>query len=219
MNQWSIMASGTRNADGNIPPSFTGYEKAFCGWDTPIELNESTNISHLQPIASGGKCYKIVNPNNPNEYYLLENRNGNTNWDKGLNTDGTGAAVNGLLVYHVTYDENIWAVNEVNASTRTIQRMVPIPADGNLENYYSTIGGYHINPDGLAGDLYPYRTNSGSFNNALTDGTSPAASLNTPNTDGTYLMHKTLPILQKHGREHFFFIFFHHHRYNIGNSA
>lgn len=197
MNQWSIMASGTRNADGNIPPSFTGYEKAFCGWDTPIELNEPTNISHLQPIASGGKCYKIVNPNNPNEYYLLENRNGNTNWDKGLNTDGTGAAVNGLLVYHVTYDENIWAVNEVNASTRTIQRMVPIPADGNLENYYSTIGGYHINPDGLAGDLYPYRTNSGSFNNAITDGTSPAASLNTPNTDGTYLMHKNITDITK----------------------
>ena len=105
--------------------------------------------------------------------------------------------MNGLLVYHVTYDENIWAVNEVNASTRTIQRMVPIPADGNLENYYSTIGGCHINPDGLAGDLYPYRTNSGSFNNALTDGTSPAASLNTPNTDGTYLMHKNITDITK----------------------
>lgn len=189
MNQWSLMASGTQNASGNIPPSFTGYEKAFCGWAEPKVLSEACKVTGLKPIADGGDCYKIVNPGNSNEYYLLENRNGSTGWDQGLAADSEGDAVGGLLIYHVTYDATAWSDNVVNASSRTIQRLVPIPADGDLYNYFSTDGGYHTLPDGLAGDLYGYVLPSGAVNRILSDDTTPAAALNTANSDGTNLMH------------------------------
>ncbi len=169
MDVWSVMDYGCYNDNGRCPMGYTAYEKAFCGWLRPKELNTASKVNDLAPVCEGGEAYVIYNEGNKDEYYLLENIQ-QTGWY-------TYAPGHGLMVTHVDYDENAWYENTVNATT-SHQRLTLIPADGRL---LSTVAS-------LAGDLYP----GTSGNTALTDTSSPAAKVFNLNADGRRFMGKPI---------------------------
>lgn len=167
MDEWSIMDYGCYNGDGFSPAGYTAYERWFSGWLEPVELKEGANIIDMPCIEENPVAYVVYNDQNHDEYYLLENHQ-KVGWDK-------VASGHGLLVVHVDYDQNAWYNNTVN-NTATRQRMTIIAADNKLTD--TTI----------AGDTYP---NGGKYK-ALTDDTTPAATLYRANTDGVKKMHKPI---------------------------
>lgn len=132
MESWDVMDDG-QNLDNTIHPiPYSAWEREWMGWDTIEELTASGDYT-AKTLASGGKAYKIINPNDAsgNEFYVLE-------------ALPTGAAAGwyicvpnrGLLVTHInyisTYFENFGCPNNIHGSPRwTI-----IPANGKLYTSY-----------------------------------------------------------------------------------
>ena len=175
MSYWSVMDAGCYNGDGYCPAGYTSYERWFAGWLTPVELKRETVVEGMKNIEENPEAYIIYNDNNRNEYYMLANHQ-LVGWDKEM-------LGHGMMVLHVDYDKKIWIDNEVN-NKKTHQRMTIIPADGifNSSLYYTELKKM------LIGDLWPGTAN----NTALTDDTTPAATLYNKNTDGNNLMHKPI---------------------------
>ena len=200
MDMWDVMASGSYNGDSWIPAAYTGYERNFCGWRDFNKLNTPCEVEELEPIGNGGETYQIVNPGNENEYYLLENRHGGYGWDKGFYTNNTGQALSGLMIYHVTYDADRWALNKVNATGYGYQCMTPVHADCSEETVFQQGQYLYINGDEYQGDLFPYRVSFKENHNTFSDTSTPQDVLNTPNKDGTYLLHTNVINIRKQGR-------------------
>lgn len=171
MGKWGIMDNGSYNGDGYLPANYTSYERMYAGWIEPTELKENCEISSMKDLASSGEAYIIYNDNNKNEYYLLENRQ-LTGWDAGLPNSG-------LLILHVDFDATVWKQNLVNSTSR--QRCTIFIADNNPD-------------ENDAGDIYPY-----SYNNSLTNTSTPAATLNNMNTDGSKYMNKSIRNITRNG--------------------
>ncbi len=201
MGHWSLMDYGSYNNDGYTPIGYSAYEKEFMGWIDIDEATENTKYTlqvFNQKNILSDKAVKVTNSKDKNEYYILENR-AKQGWDKYMPAEG-------LFIYHVTYDRQVWLNNTVN--DEDLQRMTPIPADNSLkldkEKYYGETY-YNINEADLKGDLWPYNGN-----NELTDTSTPAAKVNTgsfmnkpiteitKNSDGTisfWTMKAPLPAL------------------------
>lgn len=171
MDSWDLMDYGCYNGDvdndgegdGYLPAGYTSYEKMLCGWLTPTELKEQTEIRAMKPMSESGEAYVIYNQARKDEYYLLENRQ-RTGWDAEL-------AGSGLLVLHVDYDATAWEENTVN-TVLTHQRCTVIPADGKASSYNNF------------GDPFPYQ-----LNDSLTNTSKPAATLYNANVNGRKLMY------------------------------
>lgn len=132
MDYWDVMDSGNYCANGKCPCGYSAYEKDFMGWKKLVELDpDCPQALTLAPLSEGGGGYKIVNKENPDEYYVLDNRQ-NTYWDLnvGYSTDRYGKA-HGMLVTHVDYLQSSWTSNRVNTN-KNHQRLTLIPADGEL---------------------------------------------------------------------------------------
>lgn len=155
MSYWSLMDSGNYCDNGKTPCGLTAYERDLLGWRPLTVLERSTTV-RLRPLEAGGVGYKVVNEANPDEYYVLENRQ-HVGWDNGLMKLG-----HGMLVVHVDYDETAWKNNMLNTNA-THQRMSFIPAN----NRY--VGPYNVNA--LGGQPYPGTEG----NTALTNETTPAS--------------------------------------------
>lgn len=168
MSSWDLMSSGNYNGNGFRPAGYTGYERWMAGWLTPIELTEETAVNNMKALENGGDTYIIYNEGNRDEYFMLDNRQ-QTGWD-------TGIPGSGMLIVHVDFDQNIWNENKANDDPNH-QRMTWIPADGEYQTSYQ----------GLSTDTYP----SGS-NNSFTNTSTPAAKLWNQNTDGSYLLNKSV---------------------------
>ena len=176
MFDWDIMDQGSYNGDGYCPAGYTAYERWFSGWLEPVELNSSRNVNGMKAIEDEPEAYIIYNDGNRNEYYMLANHQ-----QKGWNKAEAGK---GMLILRVDYSKSDWENNGPNDDPNH-QRMTIIPAD-NKFNYRTSDGEkrYYAN----AGDLWPGSTN----NTALTDTSTPKATLYNANTDGKYLMHKPI---------------------------
>lgn len=166
MGTWDLMCQGNYNGNGFTPAGYTAYEKYAAGWITPIELKENTSVSGMKPLAEGGDAYIFKNPNNSDEYYLIENRQ-KKGWDAGL-------AGSGIIINHIDYNLKAWNYNIPNSIMSGIndhERITLIPADNiksdkNEEN-----------------DPWPYGNK-----NRLANNTTPACNTYNLNTDGTKLM-------------------------------
>lgn len=162
-----IMDSGNYCQNGYRPCYYSAYERDFMGWRELItlEADKGQDVT-LYPMSSDqGYGYKIVNKENPNEYYVLENRQ-NQGWDKyfGYGTDTYGR-VHGMMVIHIDYKESRWTANSVNTDEEH-QLCTIIPADdmalssmfaGTKEiidgvDYKYTFINYHKS---MSGDMYP----------------------------------------------------------------
>ena len=190
LGHWDLLSHAGWNDDGFQPAGYTSYEKMVCGWLTPIVLcDEDTQIDNMRPLSEGGDAYIIYNQAEPNEYYLLENRQP-TGWDASL-------PGRGLLVLHVDYDKEIWKWNYVNTivDNRNIpgsdliyndhQRLTIIHADNDDDKSYWSASYNYYTKQTESTDAYPYLQND-----SLTDNSSPAAVLYNGNVDRHRFMNR-----------------------------
>lgn len=184
MDVWSLMDYGCYNNGGNAPVGYTAYERMMCGWLNPVVLTDTTFITDMPALSDEPMAYAVVNDANANEYYLLENRQ-KKGWDSYMYGHG-------MMVVHVDYDARSWNYNTVNTKSSR-QRMTIIPADNRLQR---SIQSY-------AGDLFPGTAGV----TLLTDTSTPAALLHTPNKSGLALMSKPIyNIQEKDGKISFDFL-------------
>ncbi len=173
MDCWSIMDYGCYNGESKnastTPADFTSFERMCCGWLTPQVLDEPCVVTNMPPLDEQPCAYILYNEAYPSEFYMLENRQC-VGWDKW----GFG---HGLLILHVDYSANEWSNNTVN-TVANHQRMTIIPADNQFKS------GKNVSSFDLAGDPWP----GTSGNTALTDTSTPAATLFHANISGQKLM-------------------------------
>lgn len=171
---WDLMDQGSYNGGGFQPSVYTGYERMVAGWIDPVVLSKDTTIASAAPISDGGDTYIIYNDGNHDEYYMLDNR-------QAVRGDEAIPAT-GMLVYHVDYDATLWDYNEVNTlngyGRNNHQRCTPILADNSPAVYAES---------SFVTDIFPYRGND-----SITATSLPRASVYNKNTDGSYLMHKSI---------------------------
>lgn len=170
MGQWDLMDQGSYNGNSYLPANYTSYERMYAGWIQPTELVEDRNVENMGALADTGEAYIIYNDNNIDEYYLLENRQ-LEGWDSGLPNSG-------LLILHVDFDALAWEQNIVNSTSR--QRCTIFLADNNSSSRSTN------------NDIYPYK-----YNNSLTNTSTPAATLNNANIDGSKYMNKSITSITK----------------------
>ena len=168
MGFYDLMSAGNYNGEGYVPAGYTSYEKMFVGWLTPQELTRDTTITGMKPLSEYGEAFIIRNDANPDEYYLLENRQRN-GWDTHLPGEG-------LVVLHVDFDQMTWMTNRVNA-TPTHQRCTLVPADNRQRKIWN------------AQDSIPYPQ---AGNDSLTATSLPAANVFTSDLDGSYRLNKSV---------------------------
>ena len=182
MDLWSVMDYGQYAGNSYTPSPMTSYEREFMGWLQIEELTEAGWLT-LAPLTAGGKGYKIVNPENADEYYIIENRQ-RVGWDEAVCRFG-----HGLMVTHVDYDAGKWSSNSVN-TVADHQRMTIIAANN---RYIGTCVKGATSQDLITtwtGNPYPYIPTDGDAqrNDSLTAYSTPAATVYTP----AGYMHKDL---------------------------
>ena len=151
MEFWDLMDGGTEVRNGRVPASYLAWEREVMGWMNIDELKKDSSIENLKSIDNGGKAYKIVNPNNSNEYIVLQSMQKGA-WNQGW---GDGTYGKGLLAYRVSYPFNKVNVFDYPNNEKGKPRVIPIPADGkilagkNATSYLEYVNQHN-------GDLYPY---------------------------------------------------------------
>ena len=183
MGFYDLMSAGNYNGEGYVPAGYTSYEKMFVGWLTPQELTRDTTITGMKPLSEHGEAFIIRNDANPDEYYLLENRQRN-GWDTHLPGEG-------LVVLHVDFDQMTWMTNRVNA-TPTHQRCTLVPADNRQRKIWN------------AQDSIPYPQ---AGNDSLTATSLPAANVFTSDLDSCYKLNKSVLGIKINDEGHASFIF------------
>lgn len=155
MDYWDVMDSGCYIGGAYFPCGYSAYEMDFMGWRKleAIPYDEKTTVTLEALQNKGAKAYKIVNPANENEYFVLENRQ-NVGWDLhfGHLSSKYGAA-HGLFITHVDYLSSAWSSNNVNGLVDH-QRIGVVPSGGVAVNR----NGQYTNTqyfEAMASTLYP----------------------------------------------------------------
>ena len=177
---WSIMDYGMYTRQSKYPVGYTAYEREFMGWQQTETITEPTTL-RLSCFERGGKGYKLLNDANPNEYYILDNRQA-MGWDWGVCSNRG----HGMLVMHVDYERGYWISNTVN-NTYNHQRLTIIPANNSLIGSNNARNSAEWK-ESLLGNPYPGITE----NHELTDETIPASTVYA----GSF-MHKPLMDIQE----------------------
>ena len=104
---WSIMASGSGNNFGRNPVGYSLYERYALGFTKPIVLEQGGDYV-MHPLDESNEGYRLNTPN-PNEFFLIENRQP-SKWDRYL-------PGHGMLVARVdSTDARVWWQNNVNCN-------------------------------------------------------------------------------------------------------
>ena len=194
VDEWDLMDGGNYTDKGWCPPNYSAMEKMLLGWGDPIELVADTTITGMKPVSEGGETYMIRNSGNENEYYILENRC-QTNWDYGIPGQG-------LAIFHVDYDMEIWSRNYVNSSSNHYRYdmfhadgkdyKTWDPANNGLDMTKYTMDRWMRNRY-LSTSVYPYIDDETQIvNESLTDDSDPAATLYNQNADR--IQHMSKPV-------------------------
>ncbi len=147
MEYWDLMDGGEYTYNGFCPTAYTAFEKEQMEWQVDmVTLDSDASVTMTTSTEQGGTAYKIVNPQNDKEYFMLEyiQRKG---WNQYL-------FGNGLLVYHVCLpSETLYSSTRLN-NTPGYPGMAVVPADGAcLSSYIKANENDYGNS--LYGDLFP----------------------------------------------------------------
>lgn len=164
-NYWDVMDYQFMY-DGYRPMEYSAYERAMMGWEHVVDLDASQGgqAFRLAPFATMAEgdntAYRVVNPENANEYFIFENRQKSPFYQSNF-------LGHGMLVWHILYENSAWASNVVNTIADR-QRVRVIPADGEWQetsmlNKKDGDGQRYTFP----GDLFPGYTGSTLFDNAV----------------------------------------------------
>jgi len=98
IGKWGLMGQGTWVGAGNSPPHMEAWSKLKLGWVDAMTIDETTFDVRVPAVTDAPLVVKIpAAPDDPQEYYLLENRQ-----RVGFDSELPGA---GILVWHV--DERV----------------------------------------------------------------------------------------------------------------
>lgn len=159
LDYWDIMDSGSYQMDGTEPCCYSAYERDFMKWRklTTIPYDTIATLTLLPMELPPAQAYKIQNPANKREYFILENRQ-NIGFDSHLGCKKTyypemyGTA-HGLLISHIDYNPTAWSNNYAINADPDHQRLTLVPADGRLTMSPTTDEqDYALS---LRGDTYP----------------------------------------------------------------
>lgn len=168
---WDLMASGSYNNNQRTPVGYTAFERWLSGWLEPTEINAPTTVTGMKPIDQTPEAYILTNDNNPDEFYILENRQ-LSKWNR-------FPGGHGLLIMHVDYDARYFVYNQVNVEADHL-RMQVVPADGSIGSSYE-------------GDTWPGTGDKRRF----TDDTTPRASVFTADRDGNLTLGKPVTAIRE----------------------
>lgn len=122
---YDLMASGSYNCLANAshslsctPPYYSAFERFSVGWFNPRDLYVNGSVK-LAPV-NNNVAYRIQNPNDENEFFMLEYRS-IKKWDSDFPYPG-------MLVWHVTFNAKVFASNLIN--TPTFDYVDLVEADG-----------------------------------------------------------------------------------------
>ena len=105
-DEWSVMAGGNYHNNSRTPVAYSIYERYALGFAMPERITEEGHLT-LEAIDNGNMGYRIDTQVNK-EFFLLENRQNTTKWDKYLSGHG-------MLVMRVdSTNANVWVNNTVN---------------------------------------------------------------------------------------------------------
>ena len=150
MGHYDMMCYGPYNDDGRTPCNYTAMEKFTLGWIEPTVLESETKDFTLHNFGDTDECVFIVNPENPNEYFTLENRQ-QVGFDSGL-------PGHGLVISYCHYNRGIWAKNSPNSPMiATYEHVNIIPADNS-----------RLMGESEAGDTWPGTAGKTEFSYAAT---------------------------------------------------
>lgn len=138
MEDWDLMDNGEYVYNGYCPISYTAWEREALGWDHIPTITEAKQYQLDGNVSGGTNAVKIVNPNNSNEYFVLQHFE-DKGWNSGIAALGkdNNPETRGLLIYHVDYDKNLFSLNANNVNNAVNHpRMTVIPADGILASSY-----------------------------------------------------------------------------------
>lgn len=108
---WDLMGSGAWNGDrGDRPAATNMWQKIQLGWVEPTVLTENTSVPDIKGATYSPEAYRF-DCTVPGEYFIIENRQREGNFDSALPGEG-------LLIYHI--DESLvdkaLVPNTVNAA-------------------------------------------------------------------------------------------------------
>jgi M6 family metalloprotease-like protein len=180
LNSWHIMDSGAYLNAGRTPPTYTAYDKWFLGWMTPEQLSTGAN-KVLYPLSQSitpgnykNQAYLLsatthnmsATSPSPAEFYVMEYRK-KTGWDAYLPAEG-------LLFWHVDYDQTAWDNNTPNNYTGTTQT-----AASHMRFYLQPLSGYTTTPGTAftSGSFTPLTWAGVNINRPITEITKTADSI------------------------------------------
>lgn len=106
---YDIMTQGMYNGvssrtllQGRRPPKYSAFERESMGWMSIPEIKPTDDIYSLEMI-DANKAYGVTNPNNNDEYYVVEYRP-RIGWDAGISERNSM----GVLVWYINYDAKAW---------------------------------------------------------------------------------------------------------------
>lgn len=154
--------------DGYRPMEYSVYERAMMGWIPVTDLgNDDLGKSLvMNPVGSetltDNVAYRITNPVNSKEFFLFENRQANAFYQANFLGEG-------MLVWHINYDETCWENNTVNTAANAMGVRV-VPADG----FWQTNNDLNLRDElnqryTFTGDLFPGYTKANSFDASVDD--------------------------------------------------
>ncbi len=129
---WDLMDGGENLYVAMWPCTYTAWERDIMGWIDVEELTEPTDITiyPLNDLDGRGKAYRVTNPANPLEYYIIEN-NISTEWNQYQNNQyGSG-----LMIYHINSQKN--GFNMRPNETYGHPNITILPADGYIMALYN----------------------------------------------------------------------------------
>lgn len=134
LGYYGLMDLGEYTFNGYRPTALTCWERERLGWITVPELYQSQDVM-LTTAERGGGSYKISNPVNPAECYMLEVvENSSDLWNGKI-------FGRGLVIYHIDFDDYAFKIaglggNNLN-NTIGHPRFSLVAADGlMLSDYY-----------------------------------------------------------------------------------
>lgn len=148
MEYWDLMDGGEYTYNGFCPTAYTAFEKEQMGWQVDIKkLDSDASVTMTKSTEQGGTAYKIVNPQNDKEEYLMLEYIQQKGWNQYL-------FGNGLLVYHVCLpSETLYLGTHLN-NAPGYPGMAVVPADGACLSSYIEANKKDYG-NSLKGDLFP----------------------------------------------------------------
>lgn len=172
LDDWNIMDYGAYLNDGRTPPTYSSYDRFYLGWLTPQQVSTPIDLT-LLPLYQGTTTpsntnqqsyllsatnHNLVGDNpDPKEFFMLEYRK-LTGWDSFLPNEG-------MLIWHIDYDQDAWDNNGPNNYTGTTQT-----ATDHMRVYLQPLSGSTTTP-GTAfttGSFTPKTWSGTNINRAIT---------------------------------------------------